>query len=85
MIPRHKSSSVLSRQKFVVASSALGALVLASYLHSSIPRLANAGSEKSPGTLVAIGSAQDTPAGCCGDEGDNKPHLSGRVLLHAEE
>ena len=76
MISRHKSSSVISHQKFAVAFCALATLLLVILLHSSVPRLASAGAGKSQPTAVSVSKAQDRPAGCCGgDAADDKPHL----------
>jgi hypothetical protein len=76
MFRRPKSFPVKSRQKSVVAFSAVVALLLGLVLYSDVPRFANAGAEKFQGNEVAVGSTQGSSPGCCaGDEGNNKPHL----------
>jgi hypothetical protein len=44
-------------------------------LNADAPRAAEAGAERSQDGAAGAGRSQATSAGCCGGEGDDKPHL----------
>lgn len=74
MINPSKSFSLGFFQKSI-ALCALLSLLLASLYYSSIPPVASAEAGRAKVMPLAVAQAQERPAGCCGGEGGDKPHL----------